>query len=37
MRRETTRKRETERGKKRKAKEVNQKFIIIDNDLCGSS
>ena len=33
---QTNTKRDRER-QKRKAKEVNQKFIIIDNDLCGSS
>ena len=40
MREERERERERERDKerqKRKAKAVNQKFVIIDNDLCGSS
>ena len=35
-RRERERERDKER-QKRKAKGVNQKFVIIDNDLCGSS
>ena len=39
-RKEKHERRERERDKerqKRKVKRVNQKFVIIDNDLCGSS